>query len=332
MDAFKASPKSGVKISPSNAVSTSLFAHPVVWALDPFSNDFASHARTAEAIRTIAPYAPIQPVYVLNEETFENRGFTSFLKPALKSMAFKHLKEFLQADDFESIRKHASIQTPRVIVEPTASLKYAKRLNAQMIAIGTHGGHALTRYLGGSFSDVLMHENSLPVLITGPKQAQVMGQPKTVIFPTDFSAPCRDAFDHVLAIAASSGAELHLFHKNLHPLDAIVQTGVHMLGGGWVSVESYFHTLPVEHEKEGEAWLKMAEAAGVRAHLVREDDPESTADAIVQYANSLTNASPLIAMVVQAGPLSSWLLGSVTRDVIRNSPYPVYLPPRIAQA
>ena len=313
---------------------------PVVWALDAFSHDYKLMAKTAEAIIALAPLAPIHPVYVLNEESFEGRGFTSFLKPALKTMAFKSLRDLLSHEAFDSVRRHSAIQTPRVILESSSSLdqsvsklmRYAKRMGAQMIALGTHASSPVSRYFTTRFSDVIMREHSVPTLITGPRQSDISAQPKVIIFPTDFSEACRDVLQDVIELARASGAELHFFHKNLHPIDAFVQTGVHMLGGGWVSVESYFQQIPDEFEQEAEQWLSVAEHAGVKACLIRENDPESTADAIVDYARSLDPLSPMLAMALQATPLSAFLLGSVTRDVIRNSPYPVYLPARIAQA
>lgn len=313
---------------------------PVVWALDAFSQDFNLMSKTAEAIIAISPLAPIHPVYVLNEESFEGRGITSFLKPALKTMAFKSLRELLAHEAFDSVRRQATIHTPRVILESSASLdqsvsklmRYSRRLGAQMIALGTHASSPFSRYFTTRFSDVIMREHSVPALITGPKQSSGSKHPQVIIFPTDFSAACREVLIDVVALAKSSGAELHFFHKNLHPIDAFVQTGVHMFGGGWVSVESYFQQIPDEHEQEAEDWLWVAEQAGVKALLVRENDPESTAESIVDYARSLDPLSPMLAMALQASPLSAWLLGSVTRDVIRNSPYPVYLPARIAQA
>lgn len=324
--------------SPNSFSSISLLTKPVVWAIDAFTEDAALHARTAEAIHAFSPAAPIQPVYVLSEDSFERRGYAGFLKPALKSMAFRALTQMLKREEFDSIRTQSSIQVPRVILEPSSNMdesvtklmRFAKRIGAQSIALGSNGSSSIMRYFSTHFSDTILDAAEIPLLIAGPKQAPTLGHPKAIIFPTDFSPECRAAFEHVLRLAEAQGAELFLFHKNFHPLDAIVQTGVHMFGGGWVSIESYFQQLPEDHEAEAREWLKFAENANVRVHLTRENDPDSTANAIVDFAKSLDSLSPVLAMVHQTSALEGWLLGSVTRDVIRSSPYPVYLPSRIA--
>jgi nucleotide-binding universal stress UspA family protein len=318
--------------------SLTLNTRPIVWAIDAFTEDPALQSRTAEAIHAFAPQSPIQPVYVLNENAFERRGYTGFLKPALKSMAFRALTQMLKREEFDSIRTQSSIQVPRVILEPTSSLdesvkklmRFSRRIGAQAIALGSHAGSSFARYFSAHFSDTLLNSAEVPLLISGPRQTPVLGQPKAVIFPTDFSPQCRGAYEHVLKLSEALGADLFLFHKNFHPIDAIVQTGVHMFGGGWVSIESYFHQLPEDHESEAAEWLKFAANFNVRVHLNRENDPESTANAILDFAKTIDHLAPVLAMVHQSSQFEGWLLGSVTRDVIRNSPYPVYLPSRIA--
>jgi nucleotide-binding universal stress UspA family protein len=165
-------------------------------------------------------------------------------------------------------------------------------------------------------------------LLVGPEVVRPMGQPRVIVYPTDFSSDCHDAFPEITKLAARLGAELHLFHKTIHSVDPVVQSGVHMLGGGWVSVEAYLGSGGTDHTSDAEDWICEAARSGVKARFISENFREPTCDAIVEYVSKLNGTSPLVAMVSRAGQVSSWLLGSVTRDVIRMCPAPVYVATR----
>lgn len=303
---------------------------PIIWAVDAFPDDPEFQSRTLRVLRSAFPETPIHPVFVMSEDGFSDRGISTFLKPALKPMAIKGLRHVLQETGFDGFKK------PRVLVESSASrgacarklLRYAERIGAQMIALGTHARRGLSRFFTGSFSEAVMSASKVPVIMTGPEIREAQRPPRAVVFPTDFSPLSRFAFVEVIDLAKKFDAEIHLFHKSIHPIDPIVQSGVHMLGGGWVSVEAYL-SQPVEsHEKEVKDWMKFAQSSGVTSRFVSENFREPTSEAIVEYARRIDSFSPWVAMVLQTGPVASWLLGSITRDVLRTSPYTVYVASR----
>ncbi|MES2963236.1 MAG: universal stress protein [Bdellovibrionota bacterium] len=305
---------------------------PIVWAIDPFCdrNDYEIQLNTADTIRRMYPESEIHPVYVLSEETFNDRGFSNFLRPALKPLALKSLRAFIKEANVELVRK------PRVLVEEAASraacarklLRYAGRIGAAGLAVSATQRRGLARFLVGSFSEAIMSAHHLPVTVVGPVTTRPMGSPKVIVYPTDFSGDCFEAFPEIVSLAAKLGAELHLFHKTVHTLDPMVQSGVQMLGGGWVSVEVYFGGEPRDHSNEAKAWIDEASRSNVKARFISENFREPTSDAIVEYVRKLSGASPIVAMVSRAGQVASWLLGSVTRDVIRTCPAPVYVAAR----
>jgi nucleotide-binding universal stress UspA family protein len=300
---------------------------PIVWAIDAFPDEREVNLRTATTLRQLFSDAPVHPVYVLSEESFTDRGYTNALRPALKPMALKALTSILHETHSTSYRK------PRVLVENSASrpacarklMRYAERIGAQMILLGSHGRKGFSRFLVGSFSEAVINHSHLPVIISGPHIKFLNSKPEVIIFPTDFSPACLHALPDVIKLAQKFDAEIHFFHKEVQYVDPLIQSGVQVFGGGWVTVEP-FMVPPEDTSKSAiQSWVLQAESEGVRAKFVGENFREPTSDAIVQYAKSIIASSPLVAMVSQTGLVASRLLGSVTRDVIRSSPCPVYL-------
>ena len=307
---------------------------PVVWAIDAFPDQLGLHAKTASVLREMFPQSEIHPVYVLSEEAFTDRGFTAFLKPALKPMALKAINSLLEETQCFDFRK------PRVLTEASASrtacarklLRYTKKIGAGHIVLGSHARRSLSRFLVGSFSEEILDHSPVPIIIAGPQTQLISAPPTAVIFATDFTPSCASGFTQILNLAASLNADLHLFHKGdpddieLEPVNTI---GMDMFGSGWVSLESYIDQHTSDYRYDADECVRRAEELGVTTRLILQNFREPTAEAIVEYARNLDDPSALIAMVSQTGPVASAFLGSVTRDVIRTSPFPVYLAPRI---
>lgn len=321
----------------------SIDSKPIIWAFDAFLDHYDVHIRTAQILEKLFPLSPILPVYILSEESFSDRGLSGSLRPALKPMAQKTMNQLLKDISLHhahqpqtTLRQKSHLKKPRVLVEASASrlacakrlLRFAERIHASRIVFASNGNRGLSRLFNGSFSENIIDNSRLPMLVCGPKLARLDQRPDVIVFPTDFSIACQSAFDSVLELAHHYNAEVHLFHRTIHVLDSVIQTGVHMLGGGWVSVEAYMNQPAEDHEQEIADALKKARTFGVRASYIQENFREPTSHAIVQYADTLKSNSVLLAMVSQTGAMASALLGSVTRDVIRMSPWPVYLVPK----
>jgi nucleotide-binding universal stress UspA family protein len=307
---------------------------PIVWAIDAFPDQMELQLKTASALKNIFPNNPIHPIYVLSEESFTERGFSGFLKPALKPMAFKAVLQLLSEVRF--FNSNLNLRKPRILIESSASraacarklLRYTRKIGAGIIALSSHGRHGISRFFVSSFSNSVMDSTSLPLLFMGPSAERLRSKPRVIVFPTDFSPACERAFDAILHLAKWMEAEIHLFHKTVHDLDPIAQSGVTMLGGGWVSVEAYLDQEASQHGSEAKAWIERAERMNVQTRFISEKFREPISEAIVEYVSALDEPPALIAMVSQTGPLASAFLGSVTRDVIRLSPCPVYIAPR----
>jgi nucleotide-binding universal stress UspA family protein len=327
--------------------------------VDAFPDEKHLCRTTAETLVHAFPTASIIPVYILSEDAFLEHGYSKTLRPALKPMVEKKLAALisdlatvlatgLATDNATGNAKTIGnrFEKPRVVIArhggrgATAHKlhRFAEKVGAQVIAVGSHGRKGLSRFILGSFSEALLTDFHIPIILTGPRTEAPPTPPEFIVFPTDFSEACELAFDEVLKLARFFKAEVHLFHKTMHYVDPFLQSGVHLLGGGWVSFENFVDDSGRSHESEAHSWLSRAAASGVQARYICENFREPVSEAIVEYAGHLQRrtkpgrsdrlASVLITMVPQSGPVASAILGSTTRDVIRLSPCPLYLIPQ----
>jgi nucleotide-binding universal stress UspA family protein len=319
--------KTGALLWQSSSKSPFVHNRTIIWAVDPFANDDGLQATTLSILTHSFPSAPIYPVYVLSEEAFHEHGDSIFLRPALKPLALKEL------DALTAQTASGNIKAPRVLLESSASrascarklLKFSDRIGAAMIALSTHGRNPLSRFFIGSFSEEMIHSSDIPLLFTGPETKPIETSPKVVVFPTDFSVECAKALNGIISLASRLGAELHLFHKTVHTIDPVLQSGVHVLGGGWVSLESFWSDENDSYKEDADLWIERAETQGVKAKFVSERFTEPVHRSILDYVSHLESESPVLAMVSHGGTVASRLLGSVTKEVIRRSPCPVYV-------
>jgi nucleotide-binding universal stress UspA family protein len=87
--------------------------------------------------------------------------------------------------------------------------------NVDLIVIGTHGRHGLTKLLLGSCAETVLRSASCPVLTVGawtwhPSSANL--GPRHVLLLTDFSAVSKTTAEYALSLARHSGAELIALH------------------------------------------------------------------------------------------------------------------------
>lgn len=227
------------------------------------------------------------------------------------------------------------IRAPNILVEhqlavgyaATEILRVARESKAGLIVMGTHGRRGLGRLLMGSTAEAVLRQAACPVLTVKLPAADVPLSPKspkadrqarsaatlpvrTILHPTDFSTPAKNAFDRACALARDYGARLVVVHvKPIAPIvgsefgtvfppePAGVSEG---LRNQLASVRPEDAAIPVEHHLlEGDAGGQILRLAG-----------ECRCDLIVMGTHGRTGLGRL-------------LLGSVAEAVVRKAPCPV---------
>ncbi|MFL5814920.1 MAG: universal stress protein [Bdellovibrionia bacterium] len=294
-------------------------ARRIIWAIDPFE----SHKETREAIigflRLLSERydAHIEPVYVFSPESFNlpiqlsdpwHRQYEPELKKAL---------------DYALKDAGTLVEKPKIIRQKSRSLRavidtllqHAHDEGADLIVTGTHGRSGLDRFLVGSFAETLLLQSKLPVLVIHPHW-----KPKPIekiLFPTDFSKSSKDTLKRVIDIALAWDAELIIYHTIERPIDPVFQSGLYLMGGGWVPLDEFLGAARNKGSQLLTEYRKIAESAGVKVQTSLDSSAPSVTGSIREIA-AKENVS-LIALEARSGAAKSALLGSISRQIVREA-------------
>jgi len=290
-----------------------------IWAVDAFEEKSKKQAQFRQFLQAWVHQmgVSLEPVYVLNSEglNFPSETFSPMIKqfqPAAEKSLAQYLKGFKIS---HLLRSKVLVQDqPSVTSSVRSLLNYAGRARADLILVSTHARHGLPRLILGSFTESLLLSSRCPVLVMGP---HIHAYPfKKILFPTDFSPGSLKLYKKVLEVARQLNAKVILFHRETQPMQPIVQTGVFLLGGGWVPFPEYMSRAEEEKRKISEQWIKIGQQAQVKVESYFDSSTtDGIAEGILHYAKR--NQVGLIAMVAQSGALASTFLGSITRKVVR---------------
>ncbi len=272
----------------------------------------------------------MQPVYVLSPAEFNlSIEFTPPWIEQYRPSAETALSKLLQQLNLPNA------QRPEILVQNTASIRnavehlcrYAESENADAILVSTHGRGGIPRILLGSFAETLILHSKTPVLVTGPK-TETPNQLKSFFLPTDLGPGSRRIFQRTVSMARQMGASLTLFHSIPNPVEPFFQSGISLLGGGWVPLQNLFTEEAERRRRCVQMWCRWARRRGVPTEPIISEIGGNVASQIIENANRMR--SDVIVMAAQSGPVVTALVGSITRQVVRHASRPVWIlhPPR----
>ncbi len=299
----------------------------IVWAVDAFLTDPAGHTQVIQNLRLLSEKlkATILPTYVLSPDQLNlsidfSGPWISTYKPAVE----KSLQHLATHSGFPNVAQ------PKIIVKETPSLKnavkslcaYAASQGAQLIVAGTQGRNGLSRLMLGSFAESLLMTSKIPILVVGP-QARPVSDLRHILFPTDLTQGSMAVFSGLLDLAKELGAKITIHHSVPNPIEPVLQSGVYLLGGGWIPVPMYIEKEKARKIEKAEALVERAKKKGVPASISIDTSSRSVTQSILDSAESLK--PDWIAMAAESGPVVSALIGSIARQVVRNAPCPTWI-------
>lgn len=307
----------------------------IIWALDPMDVGYDEAARLElGAVRTIEKVierledpqeVEIEPVYVLSPGQL---GLSEELGPAMVTQYRPAAERAMH-----SLLQHVNLPqlvAPKLIVRRFGGVAmavhsladYATASGADLIVACTHRRQGLRRFLMGSFVERLVLYSSTPVLVSGSELRKKPDFQK-IVFPTAFEEGSEDIYRRVIALASALGAEVTLYHAFRHGMEPVVQSGVYLLGGAWMSTRTLYDRWMERQARHADSWARWAEHLGVKVEVYIDTQGGSIADCIVALSKRI-NAG-IIAMDVKSGPVATALLGSTARQVIRAADCPVWV-------
>jgi nucleotide-binding universal stress UspA family protein len=188
---------------------------------------------------------------------------------------------------------------------------YAERYDQDLIVMPTHGREGLSRYLVGSVTEKVVRLSSVPVLTVRMQPDETLVFPyEDVLVPTDGSTAATHAADHVLSLAASLDATVHVL--------SVVDDSV--LGLDVRSTVSGEESERIATEAVEEV-VSQAEARGV-TDTVGSVERGSPVEEILDYIDSNDVHVVGLGTTGRTGT-DRILLGSVAEKTVRAAPVPV---------
>lgn len=295
-----------------------------VWAIDPLEAEaMPSPALVQEVLNRLrVAGAEIQPVHVLSTPK-DNEG---------RPLAGVGLSRYIETVEKMAERyvEHLGMTGARpvkVLVagasrhdEVKTLVDYIEAQRAPWVIVTSQGRSGVQRLVMGSFAENLLLRCGCPVLFLTHARFE-QNKIKRVLFATDFSDYSKHAFRLFLADAKRFGLEVSLFHSVSLPA-SVCSSGD---GAPVVVPENYFQEQVEWAKVEATGWIKLAESYGVPAKFLVKDEgfAPHTADTIIKFAKQESVGA--IVMTSMSGALSSFVMGSVAREVFRANQYPVWI-------
>ncbi|MGZ3687829.1 MAG: universal stress protein [Bdellovibrionota bacterium] len=296
----------------------------IVWAMDAFEESNDTQRAINATLKSISADRSVEilPVYVLNPDSFNlsmelARPWKKYYSEAALN-AMKHRTAQVSLPN---------IGAPEVLFQGVPSLaktvrrlvSYAELAEADLILLGTHARQGLSRLVLGSFAETALLQSKVPVLIVGPETH--LNPLKDLLFPTDLGAKSHQAFKRMMRFAKAWGMKLTILHTMPHPIEPVFQSGVYLFAGSWIPTSEYMSREELKNKKLGERWAQEARDSGVDAEFQYDPGLSGVTQSILDAAQGHS----AIAMASQSGPVASAILGSVTRQVVRKAPCPVWV-------
>ncbi|MGB7220598.1 MAG: universal stress protein [Vicinamibacterales bacterium] len=294
----------------------------IIWAVDPFPEDKALQLKTLKAVAAFRGRAklPIEPVAIVSPDGLRIPPGV-FLAPGVRyqRQAQKILSTWVAAS------KVANVSSPTVLLGDTRSLRssvstllrYARRTRASIVAVSTHARTRLDRFVMGSFAETLLLHADLPLLIVNPSVVDLRGV-RRLLFPTDFSAGSRAAFQAILPAAQRRRATITIFTQCEYLVPATVEQ-IHSVQ----LYQQFFDRDVADRQLKGRAWAALARKRGVAAKVVVGQTPGYVPESILAVAKR--TRADVIAMASHSGTVAATVLGSVARQVIRQARCPTWV-------
>jgi nucleotide-binding universal stress UspA family protein len=202
----------------------------------------------------------------------------------------------------------------RAISAAGAILDYATENEIDLVVMGTHGRRGLRRLLLGSVAEEVVRLAPCPVLTVPEREDGARpGHMERIVVPVDFSEHAKLALAYAVQLADVYEAKLHL----LHVVDEVIYPDFYppvIPSGGSITEELRDQSL--ERMRGLLSGFEGADAAvhvraGRAAPEIADFAEGQSADLVVMASHGLTGISHV-------------LLGSVTEQLIRRAPCPVF--------
>lgn len=295
----------------------------IIWPVDAAEEVDKTQSNIVDTLNILARQSgrsiEVEPVYVIPAAYVMPPDMLEYSPPIdLKDEAFEVLYAKLEKVDIPGLLPPQVLEEPVYTTTQTAQvlIEYAQETNADLIAIASHAKKGLARLFLGSFTEAMILHSPVPVLTVNP-HAKAPQKFDHILFPTDFEKESRAIFPNVLNFAREFGARVTVFHMLFEPF--ALTPGMQAIA----VQKDYLDEARAVAQRRAQDLIEQAREAGVAVEFLVLTSDEAVSSAIIKYAKK--KDIQMIAMAARSGRIATLLTGSVTRQVVRASPYPVWV-------
>lgn len=235
--------------------------------------------------------------------------FPSKLKDA--SVARSKLEDDL--DFLHSIISHELVKKPQ-IYEFDSPKHSVQNMAQHLLGIGSEQGADIyvlnktnssefSNFLIGNFSETFLHITKTPTLLIDDEFRDI----KNILFSTDFSENSFAAFKNVAKLTKRLKAKLTIYHQ-------LEWLTYHM---------NAYDVSKFEQSETVSRWIKFCKTLNLNFEVTIKEHIVSPAESILNSEESI--GADIISLVSKTGRLGTYLLGSTTRHVMRDTRTPLLI-------
>jgi nucleotide-binding universal stress UspA family protein len=295
----------------------------IIWAVDPYAAEAPALKSAAWALRALTKgiSAEIEPIYVVGLTPFDvPLPTTTKVVASLREKGQDELDLVLLRVKLKGMRPLRVITSTSLSQREDASalLDYARDAGASLIVLSSHGRKGVPRFFLGSFAETVALKADVPIFVVHPgiRRAPEL---KQIVFATDFSEESLNAFASVLEFAKGRKSRVIIYHRLGIPSYLTLEPVYLPADLYQQEYDDYRKSI----EARGKDLVEQATLAGVKADFdLARRGQGSVAEGIIRLAKRL---DAMIAVASQSGAVTSALLGSTTRQLMRGSEQPVWV-------
>ncbi|MBS1126331.1 MAG: uspA protein [Nitrospirae bacterium] len=213
----------------------------------------------------------------------------------------------------EMVRKEFGIDIESIVSEgepPEVIARTAQEMNADLIAMGTHGRRGIKRFIMGSVTSGVIGHAPCDVLVVKKPCTRCTGEFTSILLPFDGSAFSKKALSHAYALAKDEGSEVTALY--------VIPRYEEMIG--FMKTDSIRKSLYKEAERIIDLAKQSVSSNGVTLATAIEEG--NAADKIVETANRMKHDLIVMGSYGWRG-VNKAILGSTTERVIMNATCPI---------
>ena len=213
----------------------------------------------------------------------------------------------------EMVRKEFGIDIESIVSEgepPEVIARTAQEMNADLIAMGTHGRRGIKRFIMGSVTSGVIGHAPCDVLVVKKPCTRCTGEFTSILLPFDGSAFSKKALSHAYALAKDEGSEVTALY--------VIPRYEEMIG--FMKTDSIRKSLHKEAERIIDLAKQSVSSNGVTLATAIEEG--NAADKIVETANRMKHDLIVMGSYGWRG-VNKAILGSTTERVIMNASCPI---------